>query len=74
MILRFLRVTISFYSMQYNNTIYHIHLVVSIAVCAFFRHEFFTELKLKCHFSVTALISKVAQLAVGDAVAEMVFK
>lgn len=51
--------------MQYNNTIYHVHFIINIAVCAFSMHEFFTELKLKCSFSVTTVISKILQLAVG---------
>jgi len=57
LILRYLRLTISFYPMQYNNTIYHICFIINIAVCAFPRHEFFTEIKLKHDFSVTTLIS-----------------
>lgn len=51
--------------MQYNNTIYHVHFIINIAVCAFSMHEFFTKLKLKCSFSVTTVISKILQLAVG---------
>lgn len=64
LILRFLRPTVSFYSIQDNNTFYHIHFVINVAVRAFLRHEFLTELKLKCICSTTSLISKISQLAV----------
>lgn len=65
-----------FYSIQYSNTTCHICFIINIAiiyVCIYIsqfvlyifpRRNIFTELKIKCRFSVTTLISKILQLAV----------